>query len=456
MVAFPFAPFLMRAGITALGAGAAGEGIKSLQNINPDVAEQAFLRTIIGPISDIFNRTTDTPSGKVFAPTGEVIEPNQIPGIAPPEQQQGITGLPIPEQQQGITGLPIPEKAPGLPGLINPEQVDTSILNKEETTENVSTQDLTVENIQNKIKYKKSKFDKNITEAYLGDKKIAEIEKDTDSKKTGNQFDYTINWTNEKGEIDYDDYDRETGFNSAKYTTALGLINTIKSQEKEYLNKFIKAVENKDYDTLNKIREEERGYDFEDSEIRSKEFKDTIDKYRPDLIKLSTEAYNEQQEAIKETLNKPSLTEVSTSVAEPFDVTDTSTVDFFPFNPVDFKKNGILNNPEIIKAFDDLKNDVKIKPPVGFDEDYIVLQQSDSFYLTPPRAQMEIALKYLEKQLEENKASEETLNLIKNLNKDLQSKIKDTGYYAENKKIEDRITNLPGMTNKLKKLKSSN
>jgi hypothetical protein len=305
MVAFPFAPFLMRAGITALGAGAAGEGIKSLQNINPDVAEQAFLRTIIGPISDIFNRTTDTPSGKVFAPTGEVIEPNQIPGIAPPEQQQGITGLPIPEQQQGITGLPIPEKAPGLPGLINPEQVDTSILNKEETTENVSTQDLTVENIQNKIKYKKSKFDKNITEAYLGDKKIAEIEKDTDSKKTGNQFDYTINWTNEKGEIDYDDYDRETGFNSAKYTTALGLINTIKSQEKEYLNKFIKAVENKDYDTLNKIREEERGYDFEDSEIRSKEFKDTIDKYRPDLIKLITEAYSEQQEAIKETLNKP-------------------------------------------------------------------------------------------------------------------------------------------------------
>ena len=135
-VAFPLAPFLMRAGITALGAGAAGEGIKSLQNINPDVAEQAFLRTIIGPISDIFNRTTVTPSGKVFAPTGEVIEPNQIPGIAPPEQQQGITGLPI------------PEKVPGLPGLINPEQVDTSILNKEKPTENVSTQDLTVENIK--------------------------------------------------------------------------------------------------------------------------------------------------------------------------------------------------------------------------------------------------------------------------------------------------------------------
>lgn len=136
MVAFPLAPFLTRAGITALGAGAAGEGIKSLQNINPDVAEQAFLRTIIGPISDIFNRTTDTPSGKVFAPTGEVIAPNQIPGIAPPEQQQGITGLPI------------PEKVPGLPGLINPEQVDTSILNKEETTE----QPVKPEETKNQIK----------------------------------------------------------------------------------------------------------------------------------------------------------------------------------------------------------------------------------------------------------------------------------------------------------------
>jgi hypothetical protein len=447
MVAFPLAPFLMRAGITALGAGAAGEGIKSLQNINPDVAEQAFLRTIIGPISDIFNRTTDTPSGKVFAPTGEVIEPNQIPGIAPPEQQQGITGLPIPEQQQGITGLPIPEKAPGLPGLINPEQVDTSILNKEETPE------VTTKAIEKEIKIIKSPSTPDTYDVMYDDKIIKQLYKKGTKFKGQNEY---IVIEPSDGSFD----DTFIGLNNSKERVKQNLAKQIlddsKQKEKEYLNKFIKAVENKDYDTLNKIREEERGYDFEDSEIRSKEFKDTIDKYRPDLIKLSTEAYNEQQEAVKETLNKPSLTEVSTSVAEPFDVTDTSTVDFFPFNPVDFKKNGILNNPEIIKAFDDLKNDVKIKPPVGFDEDYIVLQQSDSFYLTPPRAQMEIALKYLEKQLEENKASEETLNLIKNLNKDLQSKIKDTGYYAENKKIEDRITNLPGMTNKLKKLKSSN
>jgi hypothetical protein len=57
----------------------------------------------------------------------------------------------------------------------------------------------------------------------------------------------------------------------------------------------MKSVENKDYDTLNKIREEERGYDLEDYDVRSKESKDTIDKYRPDLITLSTEGYNEQQ-----------------------------------------------------------------------------------------------------------------------------------------------------------------
>ena len=151
--AFPFASFLTRAGITALGAGAATEGIKSLQNqgvVNPNMAQQALMRTIMGPTSEIFNRTTDTPSGKVFAPTGEVIEPNQIPGIAPPT-----------EQPQGITGLPIPEKAPVLPGMTNPEQVDTSILNKEETPE----QPVKPEETKNQIKTWEIGNFKNIEEA---------------------------------------------------------------------------------------------------------------------------------------------------------------------------------------------------------------------------------------------------------------------------------------------------
>jgi hypothetical protein len=381
-VAFPLASFLARAGITALGTGAATEGIKSLQNqgvVNPNMAQQALMRTIMGPTSEIFNRTTDTPSGKVFAPTGEVIEPNQIPGIAPPEQQQGITGLPI------------PEKAPGLPGLINPEQVDTSILNKEETEDSpILTENLTE---------KESKY-------------LTELLTDTG----GGKFEAEIL--------------QEVPSLMIKDNKLI-----IKQKDLNSFDKFLdelyigeKAPSGKGADT---IPPRLRGFGDFDTSVVGKLFKNTTD-------------------------TKPSLTEVSTNPSEPFDNTDTSAVDFFPFNPIDFKKNGILNNPEIVKAFDDLKNDVKIKPPVGFNEDYMALQQSDSFYLTPPRAQMEITLKYLEKQLEENKASEETLNLIKNLNKDLQAKIKDTGYYAENKKVEDRITNLPGMTNKLKKLKSSN
>jgi hypothetical protein len=222
--------------------------------------------------------------------------------------------------------------------------------------------------------------------------------------------------------------------------------------EAKYMMKQLLAKDLLDKESLTRRNFENQKYDKKGNPI--------VEEYKIETKDLGDMSPLEQ-EAIKETLNRTSnpsgsLTEVSTNPSEPFDNTDTSAVDFFPFNPIDFKKNGILNNPEIVKAFDDLKNDVKIKPPVGFNEDYMALQQSDSFYLTPPRAQMEITLKYLEKQLEENKASEETLNLIKNLNKDLQAKIKDTGYYAENKKVEDRITNLPGMTNKLKKLKSSN
>jgi hypothetical protein len=473
-VAFPLASFLARAGITALGTGAATEGIKSLQNqgvVNPNMAQQALMRTIMGPTSEIFNRTTDTPSGKVFAPTGEVIEPNQIPGIAPPEQQQGITGLPIPEQQQGITGLPIPEKAPGLPGLINPEQVDTSILNKEETPE----QPVKPEETKNQIKTWEIGNFKNIEEAKQKAEKVGipfnELElgaikqqitfkKDYagydayfNGKLIGRMDDITQGLKDDNPEI-YKGNQKTFNLSfldSSGYMDAVtDTVDTI--AEAKYMMKQLLAKDLLDKESLTRRNFENQKYDKKGNPI--------VEEYKIETKDLGDMSPLEQ-EAVKQTLNRTSnpsgsLTEVSTNPSEPFDNTDTSAVDFFPFNPIDFKKNGILNNPEIVKAFDDLKNDVKIKPPVGFNEDYMALQQSDSFYLTPPRAQMEITLKYLEKQLEENKASEETLNLIKNLNKDLQAKIKDTGYYAENKKVEDRITNLPGMTNKLKKLKSSN
>jgi hypothetical protein len=293
MVAFPLAPFLMRAGITALGAGAAGEGIKSLQNINPDVAEQAFLRTIIGPISDIFNRTTDTPSGKVFAPTGEVIEPNQIPGIAPPEQQQGITGLPIPEQQQGITGLPIPEKAPGLPGLINPEQVDTSILNKEETPE------VTTADFEKEIKIIKSPDTPDTYDVMYDDKIIKQLYKKR--TKFEGQNEYVVI---EPSDGSYDDtfIGLKNSKERVKQNVARQILDDSKQKEKEYLDKLINTIENKDYENFEKIK----NHDFENFNLRSKEFKDTLIKYIPKQVDLYRNNAILEQEAIKETLNKPS------------------------------------------------------------------------------------------------------------------------------------------------------
>jgi len=360
-VAFPLEAFLTRAGITALGTAATSEGIKSLQNqgmVNPGVAKEAFMRTLMGPTTEILNRTTDTPSGKVFAPTGEVIESNQIPGMAPAEQPQGIPGLLPPQQEKQVEGMSQASPPTKDKGFTMPATEDMS------TLYNVENDDpLNVENIQNKIKYKKSKEDKNITEAYLGDKKVGEIRKDMDSEKIGNQFNYTIHWTNEKGEIDYDDYNVETGFNSAKYTTALGLVNTIKSQEKEYLNKFIKAVENKDYDTLNKIREEEGGYDFENSEFRSKQFNDTINKYRPDLVKLSTKAYNEQQQAISE-LN------IKEKPIEPKDIEKEIT----------FKKSESADTYDVLYKGKLIKQLYKKGTKYEGQNEYVVIEPSDGSY----------------------------------------------------------------------------
>jgi len=232
------------------------------------------------------------------------------------------------------------------------------------TLYNVENDDpLNVENIQNKIKYKKSKFNNNITEAYLGDKKIAEISKDLDSEKTGNQFNYRINWVNEKGEIDADDYDIETGLNSAKRITAIGFVNSSKSKEKEYLNKLIKAIENKDYDKLNKIREEEGGYDFENSEFRSKQFNDTINKYRPDLVKLSTKAYNEQQQAISE-LN------IKEKPIEPKDIEKEIT----------FKKSESPDTYDVLYKGKLIKQLYKKGTKYEGQNEYVVIEPSDGSY----------------------------------------------------------------------------
>jgi hypothetical protein len=137
-VAFPLEAFLTRAGITALGTAATSEGIKSLQNqgtVNPGVAKEAFMRTLMGPTTEILNRTTDTPSGKVFAPTGEVIESNQIPGMAPAEQPQGLPGLLPPQQEKQVEGMSQASPPTKDKGFTMPTTEDMSILYKVEDGE---------------------------------------------------------------------------------------------------------------------------------------------------------------------------------------------------------------------------------------------------------------------------------------------------------------------------------
>ena len=559
-VAFPLASFLTRAGITALGTGAATEGIKSLQNqgvVNPNMAQQALMRTIMGPTSEIFNRITDTPSGKVFAPDATDIEKQRKEAISKPL----ITPMPVGQQDQTLA-TPVPEKTTVLPGMGVAEQIDstlstpdavegkidTSILTKEaadyrlqhkpkgpEDEYPVRLDDLTQTttgepagypkdfysekgkriyapgqsfkndeygianhesyNIINSVRgnpeseviiYRAVPNSEDITEINSGDfitisKRYADLHAAGGYGRDGTDKGKVLEKTVKVKEIYWDQNDvnefgyfpKEESTNISKQTDAPGEEeNTSKSAgslTEEVLKKVPANKENfkfdYEYNTENKkfrfmripttsAGDNYKVINYNESAKYDQDYYNVIGASK-NLNQAKTIA-NEFTTSENTSKSAGSLTEVSTNPSEPFDSMDTSAVDFFPFNPVDFKKNGILNNPEIVKAFDDLKNDVKIKPPVGFNEDYMALQQSDSFYLTPPRAQMEITLKYLEKQLEENKASEETLNLIKNLNKDLQAKIKDTGYYAENKKVEDRITNLPGMTNKLKNLKSSN
>jgi hypothetical protein len=137
-IAFPLEAFLTRAGITALGTAATSEGIKSLQNqgtVNPGVAKEAFMRTLMGPTTEILNRTTDTPSGKVFAPTGEVIESNQIPGMAPAEQPQGLPGLLPPQQEKQVEGMSQASPPTKDKGFTMPTTEDMSILYKVEDGE---------------------------------------------------------------------------------------------------------------------------------------------------------------------------------------------------------------------------------------------------------------------------------------------------------------------------------
>jgi hypothetical protein len=261
---------LLASGVGALGVG---EGVKEvLKNIpqgDNTQLEDTFKRLFLGP--SVLPRTIDTPSGKVFAPDEPTpAKPDILATYPPSKDQPWIMSSPMPAgEPKGLMGLPIPETQDKLKGFEKPQNVDTNVLMNE----------LTPENLQKQIKYKKNKINSNILDAYLEGKKIAEIEKNEDYKQ-GNAYNYKISWVDKNNEINADDTDMGTGLNEAKYITSVGFINSIKEKEKEYLNKLTNALDTKNYSLLDK----ERNYDFEDSLLRSEDFKSKIEKITPRII----------------------------------------------------------------------------------------------------------------------------------------------------------------------------
>ena len=94
---------------------------------------------------------------------------------------------------------------------------------------------------------------------------------------------------------------------------------------------------------------------------------------------------------------------------------------WFPFSKEDFEK-GSLDNKIIKKAYKFVRGDDH-DPPQPFDR--------DKFYITPPRGQQEIALKFLKQKLIEDEANSKVIDHITTLQKELSERIENTGYYGE-------------------------
>ena len=144
-------PFAKAIGITAGAVASIAafektvEGVENYIKENPENSEKiiSMISPMGGIANTILNRTTDTPSGKVFAPTGETIEPTQLPGMAPAEQPQGITGLPIPEKAPVLPGMSQASPTSKNKGFSMPTSEDMKILynaeNGDDDTENTTT-----------------------------------------------------------------------------------------------------------------------------------------------------------------------------------------------------------------------------------------------------------------------------------------------------------------------------
>ena len=118
---------------------------------------------------------------------------------------------------------------------------------------------------------------------------------------------------------------------------------------------------------------------------------------------------------------------------------------WFPFSKEDFEK-GSLDNKIIKKAYKFVRGDDH-DPPQPFDR--------DKFYITPPRGQQKIALKFLKEKLIEDKANPKIIDHITTLQKELSERIENTGYYGAGEAEKTPIGNalIEGMGGYVKDLK---
>ena len=122
---------------------------------------------------------------------------------------------------------------------------------------------------------------------------------------------------------------------------------------------------------------------------------------------------------------------------------------YFPFSNEDFE-GGALDNEIIKKVYKFVRGDYH-DPPQPFDR--------DKFYLTPPRGQQEIALKFLKQKLIEDEANPKIIEHISKIQKELANSIQTEGYYgageAENTGIGKALTEGYGYVKDLKRKKNA-
>lgn len=336
---------------TASTATALGKPPEDTNQAEPRVPfSDVIARQFLGPSSSILQKTIDTPSGKVFAPDDRTpAKPDILATYPQSKDQPWIMSSPMPAgEPQGIMGLPMPETQDKLKGFEKPQDVDTSILmqNKIKTWEhltpdkskaeeiakqnNISIEELERLAIQDQIKFKKRGsatydiyFDGKLIGALTNATKYSGGEATRD--KYGDV--YNIHFI-DSSLFPQDIVDAQNGLAYAKdmskrmissslldksYSESLAnIFPNIKYDkkgqpieyiwdekiEKEYLDKYINAIENKDYNMFKKIQ----NYDFEDSPIRSQTFRDELEKYASRAADLSKEEALLQQ---KENTSNP-------------------------------------------------------------------------------------------------------------------------------------------------------